>query len=422
MTKKSLKFSGLSASVRLDVDQRLLNALPVVFAHWKFSVSNEMMDAPFVSICLGDDGYTIDSPFMDNAKNYQDPVDTLCCLVVELAWEHLRADPSLLCLHGAAVEIDGRLVVFPNSRKAGKSTLSLALLAAGHKLYTDDFLPLCVNDGGEVLGMSHGISPRIRLPVAKQIGATAMAYVKHRTSLSNRRYRFVKPLTHEIARFKETAPIGALIILEKHAGCKLALEEIGQSDAMKSLIIQNFSREMNAGGILETLAAIVRGVPSFKLHYEEVEPAVELLSNRLGNWKTGPDKVFVSSRAIRSAAPAGVPNAEFSGLESEPMVQASGTKIEVFKQDYYLAAPNGREIHKLNKVAGIIWKFLEQPTSASELVALLSVIFPEQAKAEITKDVYSALCKFVSSGLVHPSLDVVLSNQELDNKQDIAIY
>lgn len=63
---------------------------------------------------------------------------------------HLR---GLLVLHASAIEIGGRGVVFVGNKRAGKSTTAGALVAAGHRLLSDDVV---------VLDMSDPAAPSIR--------------------------------------------------------------------------------------------------------------------------------------------------------------------------------------------------------------------------------------------------------------------
>jgi hypothetical protein len=52
------------------------------------------------------------------------------------------AQQGRFALHASVVEIDGRTVAIAGRRGAGKSTTALALLRAGHRLVTDDVVPL----------------------------------------------------------------------------------------------------------------------------------------------------------------------------------------------------------------------------------------------------------------------------------------
>ncbi|MCK4713423.1 MAG: hypothetical protein KAT26_11150, partial [Marinosulfonomonas sp.] len=170
-----LQFEGLEATVELRVDQSFRAALPTVFPNWPHKILS-ISQTGFASVTLESGKYTITSPFMEKPITFSDPANTLCALIVELAWARLRENPKHLCFHGAAVEFAGRLLIFPSTRRAGKSTLIVALAAAGKRVFTDDFLPLEIASDRQVLGVSSGIAPRLRLPVPAQIGRKAVNY------------------------------------------------------------------------------------------------------------------------------------------------------------------------------------------------------------------------------------------------------
>ena len=80
-------------------------------------------------------------PLAQIAGPHGDRVDAACSFIVDLIRAYIAAAPSLLCLHGAAAEFAGRLVVFPTPYRSGKSTLTAYLAAAGVRVYADDILP-----------------------------------------------------------------------------------------------------------------------------------------------------------------------------------------------------------------------------------------------------------------------------------------
>jgi hypothetical protein len=50
-------------------------------------------------------------------------------------------------LHASAVEIDGEAVAFLGTNRGGKSTLAVSFMQVGHRLITDDILPIEANGG-----------------------------------------------------------------------------------------------------------------------------------------------------------------------------------------------------------------------------------------------------------------------------------
>jgi hypothetical protein len=414
MINGHLKFDGLDATVALSVDQKFVDALPVVFPYWPHTIIRKNSGTNFASVTLTDDKYQITSPFMDDPVRFNDPANTLCSLIVELAWARLREDTSLLCLHGAAIEFAGRLVIFPSTRRAGKSTLTVALAAAGKKVFTDDFLPLKATNDGLLSGISSGISPRLRLPFPDQIGATARDYIQNRSMIQNRQYRFVTPRTDELANFGDTAPIGSLVFLERTEGATAKIEPVSESDALKSLIKQNFSRAMNTAGILRMLGFITASAPAYRLIYDDAEQAVALLEARFQEWdQTAP------------SFPADLDNTAFeSALESdftpEPLditegsfIHASGIEEVSSDGKRFLTGHNGKSIHYLNDGAVNIWRLLEEPTSTTEAIEMLCAVFPDHPAEDIRRDVITTFTEFARNGLLQKA-DTICQTSEIE--------
>ncbi len=395
-----LRFKGLDAPVSLSVDERFIKALPFVFANWPHTVTQTAPQDAFASVTYRDKAYHIESPFLDKPARHKDPLNTLCALVVELAWARLRQDETLLCLHGGAVEFSGRLVLFPSTRKAGKSTLSVALAAAGKTVYTDDFLPLRVEEDGGISGLSSGISPRLRLPVPAQVGKRTKAYLKARGHISNRQYRYVRPKGAELAAFDDAAPVGALVFLERRDGARAHIEPASRADALKTLITQNFSRAINAAAILQVLAAITEEAPAYRLVYDRVEPAIALLEQTFANWDS-PAPVF---RAMPDSglfnSPLDTPDGVAPDITNGQFLQAPGIYEVATDAERFLTGRNGKTIHYLNDGAAMIWRLLEEPTSLAEAIEMVAALFPEQPVAQITDDVTATLQNFSRNGLL----------------------
>lgn len=414
-TATLLTFQNLEAAVSLEVDQRFLDALPLVFLNWPYELLS-ISDRPvFASVSYKEKRYTISSPFMDAPVSFSDPVNAICSLIVELAWAHLRADPALLCLHGAAVEINGRLVVFPNARRAGKSTLAVAMLAAGYRLFTDDFLPLRIDGENRICGVAQGIAPRLRLPFPDQIGARAATYIDQHTCVANRQYQYVIPAGGELAKFGVALPLGAVVFLERQEEKAPTLTPVDQSETLKNLLTQNFSRAMNSDGILEILAALATNTPAYVMNYSDVESAIEMLDNTFGCWQADP-AVVVNGRAL-AFGQAGdiVPDEQLNNWGEAILEQASGIKEIAIENKRFLSDPSGRNIHFLNAGATNIWRILENPANIVEIVDILATAFPDHAVGEIRQDVNATIQKFAENGLVQCSVIEDVENQISDN-------
>lgn len=399
-TLEYLSFEGLEATVSLRVDQSFRAALPTVFPNWPHKIV-PASSTSFATVTLEGEKYTLESPFMDKAITFSDPANTLCALIVELAWARLRENPQHLCLHGAAIEFAGRLLIFPSTRRAGKSTLTVALAAAGKKIFTDDFLPLEISTDGLVQGISSGISPRLRRPVPRQIGSKAVAYIGARNMIANRQYQFVSPRSSELAAFGDTAPIGGMIFLEREDGATASIERVSHADALTKLIKQNFSRAMNAAGILKMLEFITRSAPAYRLKYDETEPAIALLEGHFQTWAGSPPALpeQIAEDLLASALDIAVPETTIDTSIGR-FLQANDVTVVSSDGKKFLTGRNGKSIHYLNDGAAIIWQLLDEPTSISEAIEMLCTIYPDQPAEQIRTDVEATFREFALNKLL----------------------
>jgi hypothetical protein len=87
----------------------------------------------------------------------QAPPDVVRAIVLGPVFSLLFHQAGLLCLHGSAVEIGGRGIVFVAPKFSGKSTLAFALTAAGARLVTDDTALVDTRDGVKLWPGVHGV-------------------------------------------------------------------------------------------------------------------------------------------------------------------------------------------------------------------------------------------------------------------------
>ena len=125
-----LAFEGISRPVALIDSDDLVECFSAVLRGWRFpELASSSASPPIITIRKTSKGYGVESPWRPSPSYYRDPVDAVCTFLVDLIRAYIADDPSLLCLHGAAAEFAGRLVVFPTTYRSGKSTLSAYLAA-----------------------------------------------------------------------------------------------------------------------------------------------------------------------------------------------------------------------------------------------------------------------------------------------------
>ncbi len=399
-----LKFEGLDKPVALE------NAAPFelmaseVLSAWPHQISSTRPDSPpFVTIGPADNGWwslvAEDAP--SDVRKW-DTVNTVCDLVAEMAWERLRSEPELLCLHAAAVNFDGRLIVFPNARRAGKSTLAIALARLGRQLYTDDFLPVRVDATSQsCLGVANGAAPRIRLPLPKGFSDAFHAWVEQDRGPSNPQYKYI--FDAEIAPHDETLPLGALVVLDRQDDpVEPTLAPMAREDALESLITQNFARTRHAGAILKSIEVITRHLPIYRLSYHNAEVAAEYLSNH-SDLKSLPAARFAELPQDDRQAPlsqADQPAPEFAA--ELQYIQAANVTETPAGDDSFLADGTGLAIFRLNPVSAAIWRLLEEPTDLTEVASILAAAFPDVAADQIAMDSEQLMRGLAEACLIMP--------------------
>jgi len=396
-----LLLEGIKAGIILRVDTVFLESLPYIFSHWPYEVVSETTRETFATIERKQNGrYYFTSPYIDSDGSYRDSVNGICAIVAELAWQRLREDPSLLCIHGAGADFAGRLVVFPATRKAGKSTLSVAMAAAGIRMYTDDFLPVSVEDDGIIRGISSGVSPRLRLPLPDQIGEVARQFMAQRQHVSNKQYTYVKPLKTENASFGDALPLGAIVFLERKDGAKAEMAEISKAEALKTLIYQNFSRAGNAGDILAMLEFVASNLPLYLLRYDHAEPAIEVLKSEFSGWDSELPHYTPRAPLVNESEHGVRAFARYDEVSIGQFEHAADVQVVSTDGQRFLTGRNGQSIHYLNEGAALIWQILSEPTSVDEAVEILLAAFPEQAREQIEGDVLRCFTNFGKNGLL----------------------
>jgi hypothetical protein len=221
-------------------------------------------------------GYRRESHWLSRPTTYPNPVNAVCDFLVDLIKAYVAEQPSMLCLHTAVVELAGGLVIFPNTYKAGKSTLSIHFAAAGLKLYADDVLPI---EGGTNQDLAPGLLPRLRVPLPKDAGLRFDDFVDLRRGPSSDRFLYIDLGEDELAAFGDRAPVCGIVLLERD---EVDSPTLAASEALKRAIAQNFARGVPALDILDRLHALANDAQCWELRYRSGEDAVALLCDAFG--------------------------------------------------------------------------------------------------------------------------------------------
>lgn len=332
--------------------------------------------------------YRIQSPWLVEDQVAQTPTSAACALIIEMARSWLDAHKGMLCLHCAAFELNGRLIVLAGTNRSGKSTLAAALGAAGARIYCDDMMPL----GADGRGIALGVPPRLRLPLpASLAGSLAATAAEHLISHDDR-YGYVMP--PNLAEHGVSAPIGGIVLLHREDDIGPAFHSVNHSEAVTQLLLRNLHRDITAEETVTRLLAVAHSVPVIRLRYARIDEAVEALLGLGTNWPDAappPAMDWGPKDRLALVSPSG------------PHVQSPGVWTQAVEGDIFAVSPKSEEIFRLNPVASVLWDLFVESTSADDATDLLADAFPSESRHTLEADVAALMVALLHRGLIRPA-------------------
>ncbi len=405
MIQKTLvKFAGTDGPVDLTGCAGVLTHIPAIFQRWPFAQfdGDECTADPVLLINNRGRNYRISSPLNDKIQDLADPLNVACSLVAELAWARLRHQPEYLCFHGAAVEFNGALVLFPNRRRAGKSTLTACLAALGYRVFTDDYLPLDLDETCGFIGIANGAAPRLRLPVPDEFSTGVKTYFNACAGPQNKQYLYLHLADDLLAPHGTRAPISTVVLLDRVEDAAPELINTQPTDVLRRLIKQNFSRSMNPARILEMLGVLVSNTSLKTLRYSNAEQAAALLGQTLRYAPVTPPSLKELKRqpGILSDSLVNIQDTINECRSDCAYVQSDFVVALDYDNACFLASSHGARIHYLNQMAKAVWTMLKTPVTPAKIVAVFQNAFPDQQPETVKADVTKTVSGFLRHGLL----------------------
>ncbi|MDR2549869.1 MAG: PqqD family protein [Desulfobulbus sp.] len=392
-----LYFSGVPQPVRLVRCASLLDTMGDVFPTWPFRMERcDPASTPIITVRQVKGEYRIDAPWLDESIFADTDACAFSSIVVDLIYAWLEANPQALCLHCAAAEFDGRLVVFPNTNKVGKSLLITRLMAERRTSYGDDLVALLP----EGTGMSFGVPPRLRLPLPASEQMVAEFIRTHRGK-ADAWSQYLAPNAPGLAPFGQTRPIGAFVMLNRKPEGRAELLPADAADSLQNIVYQNLMRRGSALEVLDRSQWLTKEKPCWYLRYAHLDDAVALLRQVFvetdrGFSGPGQEHAAVWTAAAEKITPR--PNRPRSRARRRASVQNYVRRPEVLirqeQGEFFLIHATGDEIFHLNALGRAVWELLAEPLSETETVALLASVFPETSQAQIERDVIELFTAF----------------------------
>ncbi len=384
---KDVYFNGVPQPVRVFDCMPLLPLLPEIFPTWPFEVRESDPVAPIITVCRERREYCLSAPWLDAPLRTDTEVGLFADLVVDLIHAWLEANQGLRCLHAAAVEYAGRLVLFPNSNKAGKSLLAAWLMAEQQRCYGDDLVAL-LPDGS---GQAFGVPPRLRLPLpASEPGL--VEYVRRNGGLADRQCQYLSSTLPELARFGETRPLGAVVMLARQPQGPAELVPADPAGSLRNLVYQHFMRQGSALEVLNGSGHLIRTLPCWHLRYARLDDASACLRRA---FLEGEQPGFVVRLAPQAVSPASTSvrptvkkrSAHRRRTSTQRFVRCPGVLVREEAGEAFLVQASGDQIFHLNRTGRAVWELLAEPCSEAEAAGLLIAAFPDADPALIERDV-----------------------------------
>lgn len=394
-------FQGVASPARIIGAEALFELLPELAFGWPYRlVTADDLIKPFYSIAeeTGSDRLVCTNHLKPAAPRRLDPLNALCDLFAALAFALPLSDPGLICLHAAAVRVNGNLLVFPNVRRAGKSTLSVALAAAGQGLVGDDVVPLSFDAEGRAWAHAMGLLPRLRLPLPAALPQALTDLLASAPGPRNRQYLYVR--VPDQPGQGRVFPVSAFVILDRQEGPVVPrIEPVPADRAMDALLFQNFARDRHSADVLRRMAGVLQHRPVYRLTYGELASAVACLDAAFSarDAAQGPPSPG-EAVPFRLAGLAPRPGKRF--LPGRLVCQRAGTERQMIGTTAFLADAEGRAIHRLDPLAATIWDLIAEPLGVEDLAGILAEAFPGTGHGQITVDLLRLMQKWMRAGLI----------------------
>lgn len=237
---------------------------------------------PVLRIWRQGEFYYWDTPFpgphMDFKKPNRSPKDVASDIHYYLDQIFEFTSRSHLFLHAAAVEVSGRLILFPGTHKTGKSTLSLALAARGHRLWADDRIAIDARSGS-VFALGSG--PAMRKPLPREPGSWRSKLLLQRNrGLEGNEFAYLDLPSQHFAPLGESGRVTNVVVLRRSEyPIERSQQRLSAAETIKALVPRHYTTHVAASSVLSCLANIAETCPSYALDYSHTNDAVEAVEN-----------------------------------------------------------------------------------------------------------------------------------------------
>jgi hypothetical protein len=336
--------------------------------------------------------------YMDAPRIEPSPTSAICSLVVELMADFVDGDDSLGNLHAGAVEFAGRLVVFPATNRAGKSTLVGALASQGHRVFADDLLPI---DLVRLEAIASGCLPRLRLPLPESAPHTLKNHLAANALLNDGYYTYLPAADARLAvGHGDRSKLGALVLLDRREGdITPSIEAIEPDEALLRVLLQDTKNGLGTW-TLDRYLALVGTIGIYRLVYSRVDDAVACLQANFASWPEEEQRVLPIACPTEPDEDSDDDDFAFAPKPGQALIaRAPHVVARLVGQAAFLVDLDSNDIHHLNQVGLALWNLIAKPLDVETIVDIFQEAFPDTPEAQLRADLAAAVDRFLESGL-----------------------
>ena len=266
--------AGDAAAIAVTAPRSVLSLVPTFLHRWQRQPAGDVA-ATIICRPTGQGIAVAASVLPEGTCVAADPMEAADIVAASLAALAVRGK-GIILPHAGAVDSPAGLILLLADTTGGKSTLALTLAAAGWRLFGDDRLGLCREDGRST-GIALGLSPKLRLPLPPS--ATGLAdFAAARASRRETALTYLALGPEEQALAGTKAAVAACLLLQRD-GDDARLEAATSAELVKMLAESAAAPWLSAMEVLDA-AVSHAGLACFRLHYREAAEATPVLMER----------------------------------------------------------------------------------------------------------------------------------------------
>ncbi|NYS43711.1 PqqD family peptide modification chaperone [Halomonas zhaodongensis] len=392
---------NLGPCLRLVDAQHLLPVIHRAMPGWRLIPCEPQQQAPDICVWRHPDGFWQEAPALPDGMLLDTPVGTACSVIADVTGAYLHGHPQLIGIHCGAVEINNQLVIFPDSHRAGKSTLTAAFAAAGCRVFGDDVLAL--NSSGE--GIALGVAPRLRLPLPETLAPEFHQFVANHLGPHDDRYGYLALSDQQQAQHGSKSPLGGVLLIDRDTTLTAPqLVPLQPGDGLWQLLQQNFAEHESDQTLIERFLPLLQRLPCFLLRYRDAYEAAQWLTAQWADTSLPAKRMHpADSEELTSATSTAVGNQQVALEENDKRCwQACKAAYEFpLGDELFVIAKEGGAIHRLNVTSRAVWALLEhEALSIDEITDTLVAFFAGANRESVERDISHLLGQLVHAGLV----------------------